>query len=119
MVETKKASPATPATKATPAAAAKPIPKARQNTIDDVPVEDRPKPTEADKAAEKAKDEATKVEAQAAEKAGRINANLIKDGDPRRVQGGVRNGEPVFFWGNFVPTQALTEAELQAADKMK
>lgn len=67
----------------------------------------------------KASETATEIEAQAAEKAGRINANLIRDGNPRRVMGCVRNGEQVFHWGNFVPTQALTPEELKAAQEMK
>ena len=123
MPETKNPKAATPAVPAKKAAAADPLTvmskkKAHQNTEYDVPEADKPKPTEADKAAKKASEDSAKVEADAAEKAGKINARLIKSGDPRRVYGGVRGGKPVFYWGNFVPTMAMTEEDQKAAEAM-
>src|SRR5262245_23548925 len=107
---------------ATPAVPAKKNPSAAER------LKENPSPQQADPNApltpeeEKAAvtaEEAAKVEAQAAEKAGRINSNLIKDGSTRRLMGGVRDGKPKFFWGNFVPTQELTDEELKAAESMK
>src|SRR5262245_30336151 len=98
----KAAEPATPAKKAE-------VPSATPAQVTQADIEKEQK---------RAQDEATKIEAEAAEKAGKINAGLIRNGDPRRVQGGVRAGKPVFFWGNFVPTQAMTEEDQKAAEKV-
>jgi hypothetical protein len=83
------------------------------------PPDPKRKLTPEEETAKKAADEAAKVEGEAHEKAGRINANLAKDGSPRRITGGVRNGKPVFHWCNTVPTQELTEDELKAVEGMK
>lgn len=106
--------------KTTPATPPRPVPKARQNTIYDVPKEDLPKETDADKAAKKAAEESAKVEAEAKDKAKKINDNLAKDGSTRRIVGAVRHGKPKYFWANEpVPTQEVTEEELKAIDGMK
>ena len=73
----------------------------------------------ADKAAKdaaKAQEQSIKAEQKAIEKAATINQRLIRDGNPRRIIGGVRNGEPKFFWGNFVPTQELSDEEVKAVE---
>lgn len=69
-------------------------------------------------AAKKAADEAKKVEAEANEKVGKINANLVKDGSPRRIMANIRDGKPAYFWANMTPTAALTEDELEAVEAM-
>lgn len=75
--------------------------------------------TDAEKAQKKAQEESNKVEIQAQETATKMNISLINDGDPRRVMGSVRNGKVVYWWGNFVPTQAMTEYELEYAQGMR
>src|SRR5262245_53338095 len=107
MAEAQRATPAVPAKK-NPSPQVAPPRDLKKNPL-----------TSAEEEAKKAADEGAKIEAAAAEKAGKINGNLIKDGSPRRIMGGVRNGKPVFHWGNFVPTQELTEEELEAAESMK
>jgi hypothetical protein len=67
----------------------------------------------------KAKAEAEKVELQVNDKTAKINANLIKDGNPNRIMGQSREGKPKYFWGNFVPTRELTSDELDAVEEVK
>ena len=98
IVEAKKPAAATPA--------ATPAPKA-------------PPPTEEEKAAQKAAEEARASDAEAQAKVGKINANLAKEGNSRRIMANQREGEPKYFWANFVPTQELTPEELEAVEGMK
>lgn len=120
----KAAEPATPAKKAVPVVDPKtdpgPQPLGLQSDYSTQVRAERTTPlTDEEKELKKAQEESNKVEIQAQETAAKINVNLINDGDPRRVIGSVRNGKVVYWWGNFVPTQALTEEEVEYAQGMR
>jgi hypothetical protein len=92
-------------------------PKATVAASDAPPPE--PKKTKTELDAEKAAEDSAKKLGPAQDKAGRINANLAKDGNPHIVQPQVRNGEVRYQFGNFVPTRLMTDEEQDAAEKVK
>jgi hypothetical protein len=91
----------------------------------EVQVEAPPEPkltkaeVEAKEVLAEAKKEADAKIGPAYDKAVKANANLAKDGSGIRVEPEVRDGEVRYKWGYFVPTQFLTDEEVEALEGMK
>ena len=52
-----------------------------------------------------------KLEKEAIDKTAKVNQRLAKEGSPNRMSYEVRNGETVYWWGNWVPTRMLNSWE--------
>ena len=102
MSETHKPAPQQPKAAAAPPPEPKPIPNPN------IAPEPEPVPPTPEQKAHKAKHD------EAIDKVSKANTRLDKEGRGVRLEANMRHGEPVYRWGNFVPTRELTKDELKA-----